>query len=118
MQKTYLNFEQGTIVIADILFSEQIGVKRRPVLVISNTAFNQLSDDMLVLKITSADKKTEYDVNLKNEDLEEGKLKTNSFIMTDFIATIQKNLVTEGIGKISDKKLYEVKQKIKELFDL
>jgi len=38
--------------------------------------------------------------------------------MTDFIATIQKNLVTEGIGKISDKKLYEVKQKIKELFDL
>ncbi|MFA6320113.1 MAG: type II toxin-antitoxin system PemK/MazF family toxin [archaeon] len=52
-----LSFEQGDIVIAQLLFSEQIGLKIRPVLVISNTKYNKENDGIILLKITSAGKK-------------------------------------------------------------
>lgn len=52
-----LSFEQGDIVIAQLLFSEQIGLKIRPALVISNTKYNKENDGIILLKITSAGKK-------------------------------------------------------------
>lgn len=118
MQTNYSNFEQGEIIVADILFSVQVGVKRRPVLVLSNSEFNKHSEDIIVLKITSAAKKTEFDVALRQADLEGGELQTESFIMADFPATIDKNMVTQKIGKISKQKLAEVKKKTKELYAL
>jgi mRNA interferase MazF len=118
MQTTSLSFEQGDIVVADILFSEQIGVKKRPVLVISNQKFNQSSDDLIVLKITSADKRTHFDVPLSNADLVHGTMKVDSSIMVDFPVTVQKNLITQTIGRISKEKVAEVKKKIKKLYHL
>ena len=70
-----LNFEQGDIVIAELLYSEQIGLKLRPALVISNTKYNKTSDDIILLKITSSEKNTKYDLPLKAEEMETGKLK-------------------------------------------
>lgn len=118
MQKNSLNFEQGDIVVALLLFSEQIGVKRRPALVISNSKFNKKSDDLILLKITSKGHKTDYDVPLNPKDIEEGKLKTESQIMVDNPVTTYKQLIDSKIGKISNQKLNEVKQKIKELYEL
>ena len=118
MPRTYSSFEQGSIVVADVLFSEQVGVKRRPVLVISNSLFNKNSDDIIVLKITSAGKKTKFDVVLNDEDLEKGTLKTKSFIMVDFPVAIHKSMISQTIGKISKQKLLEVKQKTKALYQI
>ncbi|MFH1663631.1 MAG: type II toxin-antitoxin system PemK/MazF family toxin [archaeon] len=113
-----LNFEQGDLVVADLMFSEQIGVKRRPALVISNSKFNRESDDLILFKITSRGSKTKYDVLLTSKDLENGQLKTESQIMTDNPVTVYKKLIETKIGKISKQKLKEVKQKIKELYEL
>jgi mRNA interferase MazF len=118
MQRNYSNFEQGNIAIADLLFSEQIGIKRRPVLIISNTEYNKLSEDIIALKITSSYKRTKFSITLNNEDLEKGKLKVSSQIMADFPSTIQKNLISQTIAKISKQKLLEIKQKTKELYKL
>ena len=57
MHMNSLSFEQGDIVIAQLLFSEQIGLKIRPALVISNTKYNKENDGIILLKITSAGKK-------------------------------------------------------------
>jgi mRNA interferase MazF len=112
------NFEQGDLVVAHIMFSEQVGVKRRPALVISNSKFNKESDDLILLKITSKGSKTRYDVRLTPKDLEKGKLKTESQIMTDNPVTAYKKLIESKIGKISNQKLKEVKQKIRGLYGL
>ena len=77
------NFEQGNIVIAQILFSEQIGLKTRPALVMSNTKYNKNSEDIILLKITSQSKKTKFDIELNNKDLEKGELTKTSMIMAD-----------------------------------
>lgn len=114
----YSSFEQGEIVVAEILYSEQIGIKTRPALVISNNKFNKKSEDLILLKITSKSKKTEYDINLTNKDLEKGELRTESQIMVDNPVTTYKEMIQTKIGRIKKQKLKEVKQKIKELYGL
>jgi len=113
-----LNFEQGDIVVAHLLFSEQAGVKIRPALVVSNSKFNKESEDLILLKITSRGIKTNFDVSLTSKDLEKGNLKKESQIMVDNPVTTYNKLIESKIGKISGKKLKEVKQKIRELYGL
>ncbi len=114
----YSSFEQGSIVIAKLMFSNQQEAKTRPILIVSKTDYNQKSRDIVVLKITSADKKTAYAVKLSNKDMEKGELKNDSFISIDFVTTLEKNITGQEIAKISKEKLAEVKQKIRELYDL
>ncbi|MDO8634006.1 MAG: type II toxin-antitoxin system PemK/MazF family toxin [archaeon] len=113
-----MNFEPGDIVVADLLFAEQIGIKRRPALVISNSNYNKNSEDVILLKITSSAPKTKYDVLLSNKDLKKGNLKTESSVMADNPVTTYKKMIEAKIGKISEQKLKEVKQKLKELYEL
>ena len=118
MQKSYSGFEQGDIIVADILYSRQVGVKRRPVLVISNARHNKHSANVIVLSVSSTEIKTPYDVPLTNKDLVKGELRLESKILVDFPTTLEKTLLTQKIGKISEQKIREVKQKLKELYEL
>lgn len=113
-----LSFEQGEIVIAELLYSEQIGAKVRPALVISNTTYNKHSDDIILLKITSSEKRTKYDLTLRAGDMEKGKLKNESIIMIDNPVTTYNGVIQTKVGKITKEKLKEVKQKISELYEL
>ncbi len=112
------NFEQGDIVIAQILYSEQVGLKTRPALVISNTKYNKNSEDIILLKITSQNKKTNYDLGLSNKDLVSGELTKNSVIMVDNPVTTYKGMISTKIGKITENKLKETKQKIVNLYNI
>ncbi len=114
----YSNFERGDIIIAQILFSEQIGVKTRPALVISNTKYNKNSEDLILLKITSKSNKTNYDIPLTNKDLEEGELIKESTIMVDNPVTAYREIISQKIGKINKQKLKQIKDKIKELYEI
>ena len=118
MQKNSSSFEQGDILIADIAYSQQFGFKRRPVLVISNTNYNRSTADLIVASISSTQPNSKYDLKLSNSDLAEGELRTESKIIVDFPTTIEKTLIPQKIGKISEQKLKEVKEKLKELYEL
>jgi mRNA interferase MazF len=118
MQTNYSNFEQGDVVIANIAYSQQIGFKKRPVLIISNTKYNQKSGDIIVISISSTEIKSKYDIKITNENLEDGELNLESKILTDFPTTIEKELIENKIGKITKEKLKEVKEKMRELYGL
>jgi len=113
-----LNFEQGQVITAPIPFSNQIEAKIRPALIISRKAYNEKTDDIIVLKITSKGKDYPFDVLLGTKDLESGTLKQESVIQADFPVVIEKRSVLLGVGEISSQKLKEVKQRLKELFEL
>ncbi|MCX6803526.1 MAG: type II toxin-antitoxin system PemK/MazF family toxin [Candidatus Diapherotrites archaeon] len=113
-----LNFEPGEIVVAQILYSEQIGIKTRPALVVSNAKYNKDSEDVILLKITSKSKQTKYDIELTNSDLVNGELAKESMIMADNPVTTYKEMITTKIGKISKEKLNQVKEKLAELFEI
>ena len=118
MPKSSLSFEQGDIAVADILYSQQAGLKRRPVLVASGSDFNRQSDDIIVLSISSTPPRSKFDVKLSADDLAEGELRVESKILADFPTTIEKALIAQKIGKISKQKLAEVKQKTRQLYEL
>lgn len=110
--------EQGELVVADVLFAEQIGAKKGLALVVSNTPFNRKSSDIVVLKVTSHGSNTQFDIKLTNKDTANKALKTNSTIMADFPVVILKEKIISRPDKINEEKLKEVKQKISELYGL
>ncbi len=112
------SFEQGEIVVAPIPFSTFLAGKIRPALVLSRKEYNNKSEDIIVLKVTSKGKDYPFDVVLKEKDLSSGKLKHESVIQADFPVMVEKTSVKERVGKISNQKLKEIKQKLKELYQL
>lgn len=100
--------EQRDLLLVPFPFSDQTGRKVRPVVVISNDAFNSHSDDIIVIGITSNAKKERYSISLTNDNLEEGKLFTNCMIKVENILRLEKGLIIKKIGKIDERKFNEV----------
>ncbi|HNV01571.1 MAG TPA: type II toxin-antitoxin system PemK/MazF family toxin [archaeon] len=112
------NFNQGEIIIAPIPFSNLVQAKLRPALVISSKKYNNKSEDIIVLKITSKGNEYPFDIALKTKDLDLGELNSESIIQADFPVVLEKQSIIKSIAKINQKKLEEVKQKICELYEL
>jgi mRNA interferase MazF len=110
-----LNFKPTDIVTLNLPFSDLVGSKLRPVLVISSDKFNKDSNDVIVLKITGSFFHTDWEIEITNNDLIGGKLKKRSYIDTGFIFTVEKSIIHNKIGEISlsmkdrvSKKLIEI----------
>lgn len=91
---------QLNICLARFPYSNLIDYKIRPVLIISSKEFNENHNYFLCMPITSTEKKTDYELELTEKEFE-GILKNKSFIKTDSIAGIEKDLFLKEIGKIS-----------------
>ncbi len=112
----YSSFDAGEIVLVDFRFSDQIGHKLRPAMVITPTEYNAKTPDIIVLKITSTERQKAFEIGLNQPDLESGILKKESVIRTDCPLVIEKQLVREKIAKITKIKLEEVKKQMTELY--
>ncbi len=106
-------FVKGDIVVLNFPFSDLSGYKKRPALVISKLK----GDDLILCQITTKQSRNdEYAINLNNIDFNEGRLpREDSIIRSNVIFTGDKELILKKSGKVSDKKLEEVRQKIKEI---
>jgi len=117
MPKKSLTFNSGDIVLIEFPFSDYSGLKIRPVLVLSNSDFNNNQNDIIVCKITSSNFNDKYQIVISNQDLENGNLKLErSWIGTNYILTIDKSLVSRKIAKLSKNKFEEVQNSIKSIF--
>lgn len=100
--------EQRDLLLVPFPFSDQSGRKVRPVVVISNTDFNEHSEDLLVVGVTSNISKDKYTLGLINNDLEEGKLITPCCIKVENILRLDKELIIKKIGKIKKEKFKNI----------
>ena len=100
-----ISLMQRDLLLVPFPFSDQSGNKVRPVMVVSNKEFNEHSDDILVIGITSNISRGKYTLSLSSNDLEEGKLYSKCCIKAENILKIEKNLVVKKIGKIKETKL-------------
>jgi len=73
-------YNQGDILLIPIPFSDLTASKKRPVLVLSNSIYNQETEDILVAAITSNLYEKRYSVLISNDDMKEGTLKVTSSI--------------------------------------
>jgi len=106
---------QGSVVLVDFTYSNHAQSKVRPALVVSNSRYNTISRDVIVMKITSR-KPTMMAVSLKNEDLQSGSLDHSSYVQADGIYAIEKELICNIIGIILPEKMQEIRNKVSDLF--
>lgn len=97
--------EQLTIALGRFPFTNQIDYKIRPAVIISNEKFNQAHNFVWACPITTKQTKKEFELEIPEKEFS-GKLEEKSFIRTDTIASIEKELFIKQMGKIS-KNLFE-----------
>jgi mRNA interferase MazF len=105
---------QGSVVLVDFTYSNQVQSKVRPALVMSNSRYNTISRDVIVMKITSR-KPTMMAVSLKNGDLQSGSLDHSSYVQADGIYAIEKDLICNTIGMVRPEKMQEIRNKVSDL---
>src|SRR3989344_2028276 len=100
--------EQRSLLLAPFPFSDQSGRKVRPVIVLSNDEFNEHSEDIIAIGITSNISKDIYSLKLDNKDLKEGKLMTKCMVKIENILRLDKSLIIKKIGKVKKEKLDKI----------
>lgn len=80
--------KQREMVLIPIPFSDLKSKKRRPVIVISNNAYNQKTEDIVVVAVTSNIEKKDYTFLITQNDMEEGNLPKDSMIRVDKIYSL------------------------------
>lgn len=107
---------QGDIILIKFPFSDYVGFKTRPALVVSNSKFNR-GCNVIVAAISSQKSNEDFSVRLKNRDLQAGKLLKDSYVRCGSVLAIEKTLIQKTVAVLSGKKLKEVIKKFVSLFD-
>jgi len=103
--------DQLSVVLARFPFTSQTDYKIRPALIISNSRFNKAHAFFWVCPITSKSSLREYELEIGAEEFN-GELKTRSYIRTDTIASMEKELFLKEIGKITADLFEKLKKEI------
>ena len=107
--------EQGDIVLIPIPFTDLTSHKRRPVIVVSNDAYNRTSADMVVVAMTSNPARAEYSFVIDSGDLDRGRLNHPGTVRVDKIFAISQGLIVATFGKVATGTLDRVGRLLREL---
>ena len=110
-------YKQGDLILVPVPFTDLKEAKKRPALVISNTARNGRVDDLVICGITSHIKDEAYSVMLEQKEMAEGTLHFLSRIKADKLFTIHKTIVIRKLGRVNTTILEQVKEELKKLLD-
>lgn len=113
-------YKPGDVVLVPFPFTNLSAVKERPALVISNSTFNRIQEDIILLAITSnprMDKSEKHVYSLKENECKLGGLFLPSFVKTTKIITIDQRLIRKRIGRFPNQTTQIVISKIKRIID-
>ncbi len=109
-------YRQRDIVLVPFPFSDLSGQKVRPVLILSNDAYNQRSADVVVCGLTTNLRPTPYSIIVNVTDVEQpGRLRHKSKIKADAIASLEQTILLKRIACL---KLSVFKQVVAKIEDL
>ncbi|MBI4762066.1 MAG: type II toxin-antitoxin system PemK/MazF family toxin [Chloroflexi bacterium] len=109
--------KQGEIVLIPIPFTDLSSQKRRPVIIVSNDAYNSKSADIVIVAMTSNPTSVDYSFTITTADLEKGTLNRPSKIRVDKIYTLSQSIVVKTFGQVNTKTLDRIRRTLKELTD-
>ena len=100
--KLTMTYSFGDVVLVNFPFSSNVGIKKRPAVVISKTEFNTKKNDLVLLAITSKiDNLTNGEALIKSWK-ESGLVKPSAF--KSVIFTVEKQFIDKSIGKLTKAK--------------
>ncbi len=114
MQRISLRYRQGDIVVLELPFTDLLGSKLRPVLVLNAV---DLGDDIIVAKVTGSP--GEHRVPVTQADLVMGRLrKEPSYVDCSSIFTVEKRLVVKKVARLAPRALEEVRAELGKVLGL
>ena len=105
-----INYKRGDIVLVEFAFSEGIGLKRRPALIISNDRYHKNREEVIVCAITSNIQR-ELFADTKIAQWQEAGLLYPSLV-TGIIRTIKAGLISKKLGALMDLDLKQVEKNL------
>jgi len=109
--------KQRDIVLIPIPFTDLASQKKRPAVIISSDAYNNVNEDIVVVALTSNVEPRNFTVILNSDDLEDGILKVTSMIRVDRIYTLNKSIVLKTFGRVKPYILAKIKETILKLIE-
>ncbi len=106
--------KQGDIVLIPIPFTDLTSTKRRPVIVISNDAYNQATAD-IVVAMTSNPVAVAYSLTIDSADLTEGHLNRPSKVRVDKIYTLSQSIVVKRFSQVKQTVLHQIRSLLQDL---
>lgn len=107
--------EQGDIVLIPIPFTDLSSQKRRPVIVISNNAYNRETADIVVVAMTSNPVTADYSFTLTPSVLEKGVLNRPGKVRADKVYTLSQSIVVKTFGRVKETTLERIRQTLQHL---
>lgn len=106
---------QKDIVLIPFPYSDLIGSKKRPALIISNEKINKTEDRICCLVTSNIHEK---DIEIKNSDFKNGRLPFKSSVRPHRIFTIDKKIIIKKFCVINDKFHNKILEKINDYLKL
>jgi mRNA interferase MazF len=110
-------YDRGDVLLVHFPFSDQSTSKKRPAVIISSNTYNNTSQDIVIMAITS---QTGSNIGIGECVIENwqgaGLLKSSA--VKSAISTIEQSLVLRKLGRLSPKDLSLLEKALKELLDL
>ncbi len=103
-------FAKGDLVVTSIPFTDTIGTKARPAIVVAELEGN----DLILCGVTSS-RSDGYSLDLTNEDLEDGMLRVESMIRPNILFTIEKCAIHYKMGHLRETKIAEIERNLVEI---
>ena len=93
-------FRQRDVLLTKFPFSDLRQFKVRPVLGLSNDAYNRRFADLVFCAVTSTLRPHPYGARIGSQDLEEGVLKVESQVRADTMTALEQQIVLKKIGRL------------------
>ena len=110
--------EQGSILLVPIPFTDLSSKKRRPVIVISNNTYNQKTNDLVVVAMTSNPSEEPYSFTITSSNLDKGTLNHPGKVRVDKIYTISKSIVVKTFGQVNQEVLERIRETLQNLTEM
>jgi mRNA interferase MazF len=107
--------EQGEIVLIPVPFIDLSSQKRRPVIVVSNNAYNRRTFGILVVAMTSNPDPVDYSFSITSSDLERGTLNRPGKVRVDKLYTLSQSIVVKRFGRVNARVLDRIRILLQEL---
>lgn len=98
-------YSAGDVLLADVVFVDHEGQKRRPILVVSPEAYNRMYDAVVFVPITSVERPFGRYFPV---DLEQGTMPHPSKVIVDRVQTIKESRIVKRLGRASHELLNKV----------
>jgi len=107
--------EQGDIVLIPVPFTDLSSRRRRPVIVVSNNAYNRSAADIVVVAMTSNPEPKPHSFAITSADLVHGKLNRPGTIRVDRIYTLSQGIVAKRFGRVGPGVLDSIRARLRDL---